>query len=54
MLYIEGLEGKPLEELLYSDKIVVLAQRWGVNWTTISKWRKRLGLIPEVIDRDEQ
>jgi transcriptional regulator with XRE-family HTH domain len=45
MLLLEGQFGQPIEELIAGpDELKDLAKRLGVNFSTISKWRHKLGL----------
>jgi len=44
MVRIELEQGKPLEELLMDGDLNEVANRLGIDFTTVSKWRLRLGL----------
>lgn len=47
MRLLESHFGKPIEELLSLDKAGRdIARRLGITESAVSKWRKRMGLIP--------
>ena len=45
MLLVESELGQPLERILTSASRGKVAKRLGLDKSTVSKWRKRLGLV---------
>ena len=44
MRQIEARFGIPIEELLMEGSLNQVARRLGIDFTTVSRWRERLGL----------
>ena len=44
MRQIEARFGVPIEELLMEGSLNQVARRLGIDFTTVSRWRERLGL----------
>tara|TARA_Y100000310_G_C20653118_1_gene800566 strand:+ start:487 stop:726 length:240 start_codon:yes stop_codon:yes gene_type:complete len=44
MLLVEARTGQDIKVLIQSGKVRDIAKRLGVNYSTISKWRKMLGI----------
>lgn len=47
MELLETRHKKPIQKLLLAGSLTVVAKNLGIDFTTVSKWKKRLGLNGE-------